>query len=232
MNAEKQYKRVFSNVVLPVRNVERVSFVDNRSDSVTQAKLITFIQKKGSNIKQRKIDYGNEVSNLNSEMSIPGGCKLYHATKDSNNVYSILDNGVDVRRSLSTQLGKGFYTTWFQYADNKYGSFVLRYTVTQKMNGQQVYSHSIKDANAKEMRDNQNYKEVWDVQNDFLYTPELDITIDGQDIPHQVKITESGVSKIQLESILVDKDVYTIEQFREKYKPRPKIDLSAIKRRR
>ena len=55
------------------------------------------------------------------------------------------------------------------------------------MNGQQVYSHSIKDANAKEMRDNQNYKEVWDVQNDFLYTPELDITIDGQDIPHQVK---------------------------------------------
>ena len=47
MNAEKQYKRVFSNVVLPVRNVERVSFVDNRSDSVTQAKLITFIQKKG-----------------------------------------------------------------------------------------------------------------------------------------------------------------------------------------
>lgn len=66
----------------------------------------------------------------------------------------------------------------------------------------------------------------------FLYTPELDITIDGQDIPHQVKITGSGVSKIQLESILVDKDVYTIEQFREKYKPRPKIDLSAIKRRK
>ena len=232
MNAEKQYKRVSSNVVLPIRNAERLSFVDNRSDSVTQTKLVKFIQKKGNNIKQRKIDYGNEVSNLNSEMSILGGCKLYDATKDSNNVYSILDNGIDVRRSLSTQLGKGFYTTWFQYADNKYGSFVLRYAVTQEMNGQQVYSHSIKDANAKEMRDNQNYKEVWDVQNDFLYTPELDITIDGQDIPHQVKITGSGVSKIQLESILVDKDVYTIEQFREKYKPRPKIDLSAIKRRK
>lgn len=46
MNAEKQYKRVFSNVVLPVRNVERVSFVDNRSDSVTQAKLITLFRKR------------------------------------------------------------------------------------------------------------------------------------------------------------------------------------------
>lgn len=232
MNAEKQYKRVSSNVVLPVRNAERSSFEDNRSDSVTHAKLIKFIQKKGNNIKQRKIDYGNEESNLNSEMSIPVGCKLYHATRDPNNVHSIIDKGIDVGRSLSTQLGKGFYTTWFQYADNKYGSFVLQYAVTQEMNGQQVYSHSIKDANAKEMRDNQNYKEVWDVQNDFLYTPELDITIDGQDIPHQVKITGSGVSKIQLESIRVDKDVYTIEQFREKYKPRPKIDLSAIKKRK
>jgi hypothetical protein len=153
---------------------------------------------------QRRVDYPDPAIAEMAEMSIPAGTALYHATKPEY-VVSIR-SGIDPAKSNTTQLGKGFYTSWFSTGMEAYGEFVVRFELGRELKGQQVFTDSIRAANA---RDAALYKEGdvdaaravkgdWDTGNDFLYTPRLDEKVDGQSVPHQVKITPEGVDALPL----------------------------------
>ena len=155
-----------------------------------------------SAIVQRKIDYGNPASNEDSERVIKSSTVLYHGTPHD---VSLFRSGIRADRSLTTQLGKGFYTTPEKRVAETYGT-PLKIKVKTNLSGQAVDAEQLQKGNrlvaeAAKRGDVEGEKLVkgsWDSGNDFLYTQPLG-KVDAQEVPHQVKLTATGVNKVSLD---------------------------------